>query len=151
MNSNYAHSLYKGAWINGILNAIINGLINWFSINKNQPAFLTQDSISSLQHTVFSGAVVLSVSLAFILTSIAYFTTKIPGKPPYFPKVFVQALKHSIYAFGLVAITGLLIQRYAGSIEVSHLSSAVISGVIAGIVAGIVDYETKKALQAAKP
>jgi putative flippase GtrA len=104
------------------------------------------DSITTTEHTVFSGAVILAVTLAFILSSIAYFTVKDSSKPPYFPKVFLLALKHSVYAFGLVALAGMLLQRYAGSIEVSPIVAATIAGLIAGIVAGIVDYETKMQL-----
>jgi hypothetical protein len=54
-----------------------------------------------------------------------------------------MALKHSIYAFGLVAIIGLILQRFAGQIEVSYAAGAIIAGIIAGITAGLVDYETK--------
>lgn len=138
--------IIKGASINFVINAIINGVINWFQLDKSKSHFLTVDSITTTEHTVFSGAVVLAVSLAFILSSIAYFTVKDPNKPPYFPKVFLLALKHSVFAFGLVAITGLLIQRFAGSIEVTSMVAATIAGLIGGIVAGIVDYETKMQL-----
>jgi hypothetical protein len=136
----------KGAWINFAINAVINGVINWFQLDKTKDHFLTVDSITTTEHTVFSGAVVLAVTLAFILSSIAYFTVKDPSKPPYFPKVFLLALKHSVYAFGLVALTGMLLQRYAGSIAVSPIAAAGIAGLIAGVVAGIVDYETKMQL-----
>ncbi len=136
----------KGASINFAINAVINGVINWFQLDRSKNHFLTVDSITSSEHTVFSGAVVLAVSLAFILSSIAYFTVKDSSKPPYFPKVFLLALKHSVYAFGLVALAGMLLQRYAGSIEVSPIVAATIAGLIAGIVAGIVDYETKMQL-----
>ena len=137
------NEIIKGALAGGVINAVINGVINWFTIDKSLPLYLTQDSISSGIHTVFSSAVPLAVSLAFILSSIAYFTVKEKEKPPYFPKVFLLALKHSVYAFGLVAIAGLLIQRFAGQIEVSHVMGAIIAGIIAGITAGVVDYETK--------
>jgi putative flippase GtrA len=136
----------KGASINFAINAVINGVINWFQLDRSKNHFLTVDSITSSEHTVFSGAVVLAVSLAFILSSIAYFTVKDSSKPPYLPKVFLLALKHSVYAFGLVALAGMLLQRYAGSIEVSPIVAATIAGLIAGIVAGIVDYETKMQL-----
>jgi hypothetical protein len=136
----------KGAAINVVINGLINGVINWFQLDKASKHFLTVDSITTTEHTVFSGAVTLAVSLAFILSSIAYFTVKDPSKPPYFPKVFLLALKHSLYAFGLVALAGMLLQRYAGSIEVSPFAAATIAGLIAGIVAGIVDYETKMQL-----
>lgn len=136
----------KGTLISAAANAVINGVINWFQLDKASKHFLTVDSITTTEHTVFSGAVTLAVSLAFILSSIAYFTVKDPSKPPYFPKVFLLALKHSVYAFGLVALSGMLLQRYAGSIEVGPIAAATIAGLIAGIVAGIVDYETKMQL-----
>jgi hypothetical protein len=136
----------KGAWINFAINAVINGVINWFQLDRSKNYFLTVDSITTTEHTVFSGAVTLAVTLAFILSSIAYFTVKDPSKPPYFPKVFLLALKHSLYAFGLVTLAGMLLQRYAGSIEVSPIAAATVAGLIAGIVAGIVDYETKMQL-----
>lgn len=136
----------KGAGINFVINALINGVINWFQLDKSKSHFLTVDSITTTEHTVFSGAVVLAVSLAFILSSIAYVTVKDPAKPPYFPNVFRLALKHSVYAFGLVALAGMLLQRLAGSIEVSPIAAATVAGLIAGIVAGIVDYETKMQL-----
>lgn len=139
--------LTKAAVISGVMNAIINGIINWFTLDKTQPTvLLTQDQISSSMHTVFSGAVPLAVSLAFILTSIAFFTTKIENKPPYWPTYFLKALKHSIYAFGLFTILGVMVQRIWGSIEVSLVLAAVLAGLIAGIVGGIVEYETKKSL-----
>lgn len=138
--------IFKGALVGGSINLIINGALNWFQLDTSKTHYLTVDSISTTEHTVFSGAVGLAVSLAFMYTSIAYFTVKDPNKPPYFPRVFLLALKHSVFAFGLVAIAGLLIQRLAGSIEVSPIAAAVIAGLIAGIVGGIVDYETKMQL-----
>jgi hypothetical protein len=141
------NEIKKGAAINGGVNAVINGIINWFILDKSHPTMLlTQDQISSSSHTVFSGAVPLAISLAFILTSIAFFQTKVENKPSYFPTFFVKALKHSVYAFGLVVIFAILLQRYAGDIEVSLPVAAIIAGIIAGIVAAIVDFETKKSL-----
>ena len=141
------NEIKKGAAINGVVNAVINGIINWFILDKSHPTMLlTQDQISSSSHTVFSGAVPLAISLAFILTSIAFFQTKVENKPSYFPTFFVKALKHSVYAFGLVVIFAILLQRYAGEVEVSLPLAAIIAGIIAGIVAAIVDFETKKSL-----
>ena len=141
------NEIKKGAAINGVVNAVINGIINWFILDKSHPTMLlTQDQISSSSHTVFSGAVPLAISLAFILTSIAFFQTKVDNKPSYFPTFFVKALKHSVYAFGLVVIFAILLQRYAGEVEVSLPLAAIIAGIIAGIVAAIVDFETKKSL-----
>jgi hypothetical protein len=140
------NALLKGAGITAVANAIINGAIHWFTSDHSKPAYLTQDAISSSETTVFGSAVVLAVSLAFILSSIAYATLKLPGKPPYFPKIFIMAIKHALYAFGLVVVVGLLVQRFAGSIEVSHAVAALLSGIIAGITGGLVDYEVKRTL-----
>jgi len=146
MNTTSTNELQKGALASGVINAIINGIINWFTLDKSHALYLTGDSISSSAHTVFAGAVPLALSLAFILSSIAYLTIKQPGKPAYFPGVFLLALKHSVYAFGIVTILGLLIQRFGGSIEVSHLTGAVIAGLIAGLTGGVVDFETKRSV-----
>ncbi|MFD2200762.1 hypothetical protein [Shivajiella indica] len=141
------NEIKKGAAINGFVNAVINGIINWFTLDKTHPTvLLTQDQISSTTHTVFSGAVPLAISLAFILTSIAFFQTKMENKPSYFPTFFVKALKHSVYAFGLVVIFAILLQRFAGEVEVSLPIASVIAGIVAGIVAAVVDFETKKSL-----
>ena len=136
--------IIKGASVNFVINAIINGAINWFQLDKSKTHYLTVDSINTTEHTVFSGAVVLAVSLSFILTSITYFTIKAPGKPPYYPKVFLLALKNAVFAFGLVTIAGILLQRLAGSISVTPFVATVITGIIAGLVAGMVDYLTHK-------
>jgi hypothetical protein len=138
--------LLQGALFTGMINAVINGAINWFTLDKTAPIAITRDAISTTDHTVFAGAVPLAVSLAFILSTVAYFTVKKPGKPPYFPSIFWLALKNSVYAFGLVALTGLLWQRFMGSIEVSALTAAIITGCVAGLCGGLVDYEVKKTL-----
>lgn len=144
--TNELSNLRKDALIGGCINGIINGVINWFQVKGESSILLTNDAISSREHTVFSGAVPLAVSLAFILTSVAYFTSKKESKPPYFPKVFVLGLKHSAYAFGLVTIFALLLQRFVGSIAVSPVLAAGIAGLTAAIVGTIVNYETNRAL-----
>lgn len=136
----------KGAIINGIINMLINGLIAWFGVRHAESVPLTNNQISSTEHTVFSGAVVTAISLAFILSSIAYFTWKIPGKPRYFPKVLMVCLRHTIFTFGLVVALAILIQRYAGSIPVSPFMAALVTGLIAGITAGLVTYLTQAEL-----
>jgi hypothetical protein len=141
------NDIQKSAVSNGFTNFIINGIINWFMLDKSQTTiYLTQDQISSNTPTVFASAVPLAVSLAFILTSVVYTQIKNVNKPKYFPTYFIKAVKHSIYAFGLVVIFALLLQRYAGNISVSLPIAAVIAGIIAGVVSAIVDYETKKSL-----
>ena len=47
----------KAALFSGALNAVINGLINWFQVKDKTGLYLTVDSISSKEHTVFGGAV----------------------------------------------------------------------------------------------
>lgn len=140
------NQLIKESSINVLINGTINGVINWFQMDRSKNQLLTVDEISTSQHTVFSGAVMLGISLAFIATSIAFFTSKKTNKPPYFPKVFLLAVKHSVYAFGVVTIFGLLIQRFLGSVSVSPIVAAIIAGLIGGIIAGIVNYETKKSI-----
>jgi hypothetical protein len=143
--------LKKGAIIGGVINGIINGFINWFTVKDQTSLILTDNMISSTEHTVFAGAVPLAVSLAFILTSIAYFTSKLPNKPSYFPRVFLMALKHSFFAFGIVVAVAIMIQRFGGSISVTPFHSAVISGIIAALVGGIVNYLTSVELLNNKP
>ncbi len=132
--------------ITGVINSIINGLTYWFSNNQGGTVLITSDMISSTEQTVMAGAVPLSVSLAFILTSISYFTWKLPGKPAYFPVFFKMALKHSIFAFGLVVIISILFQRFAGSVQVSVLVASVITGLVAGITGSIINYLTNSEL-----
>lgn len=139
-------TIIKGAFIGGIINAILNGIINWFQLDKTKNILLTTDVISTHEHTVFGGAVILGTTLAFILTSIAYLTTKTADKPNYFPTVFILALKQSVFAFGVITIFALLFQRTFGSHEVSPLYAAIITGCIAGLAAGIIEYTTKTSL-----
>jgi len=47
-------AILKGAIITGIINAIINGLINWFQLSDSKTINLTIDSISSEEHTVLA-------------------------------------------------------------------------------------------------
>ena len=132
--------------ISGVISGILNCIINWFQVNTNEIILLTQDSITSDQNTVIGASVALAVSMAFMLTTISFFTSKVQNKPPYFPKVFFLAVKHSIFSFGVILILGVLIQNFFGSIQLSRMGSALTTGLIAWIVAFIVNYETKKTL-----
>jgi uncharacterized membrane protein YjjP (DUF1212 family) len=142
--SHTTSELKKGAITGGVINAIINGAIYWFQVKGQDQVMVTDNMISSTEHTVFAGGVVLATSLAFILSSIAYFTTKIPGKQPYFPGVFLLALKNAFFAFGAVTIVGILVQRTMGTVYVSAPTATVITALLAGVIAGAVDYLTKK-------
>lgn len=139
-------SIRKGALIGGVVNAVINGIINWFSVKDLDKVLVSDNLISSTEHTLLSGAVPLAVSLAFILSGVAYLTTKIPNKPSYFPKIFWLSMRQTIMAFGIAVIFGVLWQRWMGSIEISPIMATICTGLIAGIVAGFVNYETVKSL-----
>lgn len=138
--------LLKGSLLTGIINACINGAINWFSVRKLAEIPLTNDLISTKADTVFSGVVLLATSLAFILTTISFLTFKTPDKPRYFPKVFFFSLRNSFFVFGVVVAIAILVQRIMGTVMISPIESALLSGVFAGMVGGMVDYMTKKEL-----
>jgi hypothetical protein len=131
----------KGAITGGVINAVINGLINWFQVRNLDQVLVTDNLISSEEHTLFSGAVPLAVSLAFILSGVAYATTKLPEKPAYFPKYFVKSLWYAFATFGIVVTLGVIWQRFMGSVSISPLAAAVCAGIIAGIVAAVVNYK----------
>lgn len=136
--------LKKSAFIGGAINAVINGIINWFSVKDLDKVLISDNLISSTEHTLFSGAVPLAVSLAFILTGVAYLSTKIPNKPSYFPSIFWLSMKHTFMAFGIAVTFGVMWQRWMGSIEISPILATICTGLIAGVVAGIVNYMTIK-------
>lgn len=135
--------ILKVAVFTGAINALINGIINWFQVKGKPELFLTVDSITTHEQTVLGGAVILATSLAIILTTIGYLTFKSPGKPPFYPKALLLILKNGVFTFGILTIFSLLLQRYVGSVAVTPLMSALIVALIAGLVAGTIDYMTK--------
>lgn len=144
--TNIKNTILKGSLIAGTINAIINGVINKISLGDMTEIPLTDELISSRVETVFSGAVPLAVSLAFIITTVAFINFKMPNKPSYFPKVFLLALRNSFFAFGVVVSVAIMVQYFAGTIMVTTLHSAIICGVIAGLIGGAVDFLTKTEL-----
>ncbi|MEE4161025.1 MAG: hypothetical protein V2I25_00865, partial [Woeseiaceae bacterium] len=56
--------ILKGAALSGVINAIINGAIQWYLLADHAPLPLTVDGITNDEHTVFGAAVPLAVSLA---------------------------------------------------------------------------------------
>jgi len=145
MTTNTEH-LMKGALAGGVINAIINGAINWFQVKGKTEIFITVDAISNTVHTVLGGAVILATSLAAILTLISYFSVKSPQKPPFYPKMLLLTLRNTFFAFGVMVTLSIIIQRIAGSVAVSPITSVLIVALVAGVVAGMVDYMTKKEL-----
>jgi hypothetical protein len=138
--------LLKGALMSGLINAVINGLINWFQVRGKTELYLTVDAITNTEHTVLGGAVMLATSLAAILTLISYFTFKSEYKPPFYPKALLLTLRNAFFAFGVMVTVSIIIQRTAGSVLVSPLTAVIIVGIIAGVVAAAVDYMTKTEL-----
>lgn len=131
----------KGALVSGIINAIINGAIQWYLLAGHAPLPLTVDSITSDEHTVFGAAVPLAVSLAVILTAVAYTTIK-PPKPRFYPTFLWMTIKHGFFALGVIVTFAVLWQRVLGSILVSLAAAVVILGLVAGVVAAVVNYMT---------
>lgn len=129
--------LLKGALITGMINAVINGAIQAFLLAGQGPVAITVDSISSTEHTVLGGAVLLATSLAMILTAIGYLTLKAP-KRPFVPVGLWLVIKHGLFTFGAVVAVAILWQRFVGTVVVSVPTAVVILGVVAGLVAAVV-------------
>ncbi len=146
MNKVNSGKLIQGAMATGIINAIINGIINWFQVSGNSEIMLTVDSISNKEHTVMGGAIILAFVLSVIITSIGFFTMKLRSRPKYFPTAFFLTFRNAFFLFGLFVTIAILWQRFVGSVSVSPVMAAIVVGAIAGIVAGVSDYLTKKEL-----
>jgi hypothetical protein len=142
--------LLKASVINGAINAVINGAIQFFMLRGHGPVALTADAISTTEHTVLGSAVPLAVMLAMILTAVTHLTIKGP-KPPFFPGVFWLTLKHGFFAFGVVVTAAVLWQRAVGTVDVSVGSAVVILGIIAGLVSAAVHYMTTLASMERRP
>lgn len=138
--------LLQGAVKTGLINAVINAAIQYFLLRDKTPIAISVDSITNQEHTVLGAAVMLAVSLAMILTAIAYLLVKKP-RPNFFPYGFWLVLKHGFFTFGVVTALAVLWQRWFGSIEVSLSLALLMIGLIAGLVAGVVEYLTIHACQ----
>ena len=134
-------TLLKGALISGVINGIINGGIQWFSFKKYDRIPVSVYSITNDTLTVLGNAVHLAITLAMILTFVAYFSIK-KDKRPTWGKLIWLILKHGFFTFGVVTALSVLWQYYAGTVEVSPLAATVIVGLIAGVVAMAVNYLT---------
>lgn len=143
MNTQQKSKLMQGAVITGVINAIINGGIQYFFLKDNDVVPISVDSISNDTATVLGTAVMLAITLSIILTLVAYFGIK-EKKAAFFPTTFLLALKHGFVTFGILTSLAVLWQKYVGTVEVSLIFALVIIGVIAGIVSGFVNYFTLK-------
>jgi hypothetical protein len=63
-------AILKVAAISGVINAVINGAIQFFLLRGSGPKPLTVDSIGTETHTVPGSSVPLAFSLAMILTAV---------------------------------------------------------------------------------
>lgn len=138
------NELIKGALLTGLINAVINGGIQYFFLKGHEVISISVDSITNNEETVLGTAVVLAITLAMILTLVAYFGIK-EQKVPFFPNAFWLTLKHGFFTFGVLTSLAVLWQKYMGTVEVSLISALIIIGIIAGFVSGIVNYLTLKA------
>lgn len=137
--------ILKGAVINGVINAVINGGIQVFLLRGSGPMPLTVDSIGTETHTVLGSSVPLAVSLAMILTTVAHWTTKGPKKP-FVPTTLWLVIKHGLFAFGAVVAAAVVWQRTVGTVEVGLGMAVLILGLVAGVVAAVVNYMTISAI-----
>lgn len=138
-----SNEILKASIKTGVINAFINGGIQYFFLKDKKSIPISVDSITNTDETVLGTAVVLAISIAMILTIVQYFTIK-TAKVKFFPTAFWLTLKHAFFTFGIITSLAVLWQKYMGTIEVSLLSALIILGFIAGIVSGIVNYLTIK-------
>lgn len=133
--------ILTGAAIAGLINAMINGVIQTFALYNHAPIALSMDSISGSALSVLGSAVPMAVCLAMVLTAVAYFTLKAPKKR-FFPTVAWLIVKHGVFTFGLVVTAAVIWQRLFGTITVSLTLAVVVLACISGIVSAGVNYAT---------
>jgi hypothetical protein len=137
--------IQKGAVVSGLINAAINGAIQYFLLRGSVPIPISVDSIGTETHTVLGSSVPLAVSLAMILTAVAHWTTKGPKKP-FIPTTLWLVIKHGLFAFGTVVAAAVIWQRTVGTVEVGLGTAVLVLGILAGLVAAIVNYMTISAI-----
>ena len=136
--------ILQGAVTTGISNAVINGGIQWF-LHRDQVVIpLSVEGITNDQQTVFGTAVPLAVSIAMILTVVAYLLLKAP-KRRFLPDVLWLTVKHGVFAFGLTVSGAVVWQRLMGSVPVSLATAVIVLGVVAGLVGGVIQFMTIRA------
>jgi len=135
----------KGAILSGVINAVINGAIQAWLLAGSGPLPLTVDAITNEAHTVFGAAVPLGVSLAMILTVVAYTTVK-GAKPPFYPTFLWMTVKNGFFVLGVIVTFAVLWQRVFGSVLVPFWLGIVLLGLIAGVISAVVNYMTISAV-----
>lgn len=138
--------ILKGALLSGVINAVINGAIQYFILRGHEgPIPVSVDAISTDTHTVLGSSVPLAVSLAMILTAVSHWTFK-AAKKPFFPTTLWMVIKHGLFAFGTIVAGAVVWQRAMGTIEVGLATAVVFLGIVAGVVAAVVNYMTLTAI-----
>ena len=143
MASKKEQNFVKGAITTGVINAFINGGIQYFFLKDMKVIPISVDAISNDVPTVLGEAVSLAISLSILLTVVAYFTIK-EEKVKFFPTVFWLVIKHGFFTFGVVTSLAVLWQKNMGTINVSLLTALLIIGAIAGLVSAVINYLTLK-------
>ena len=143
MNAEMKSKLMNGAIKTGVINAIINVVIQYFLLKGHETIPISVDSITNTTETVLGTSVMLAITLSVILTFIAYFGIK-EKKTPLFPTTLWLAVKHAFFTFGVLTSLSVLWQKYMGTLDVSIVVGIVIIAVIAGLVSGFVNYFTLK-------
>ena len=136
--------IMHGSLLNGVINGVINGGIQWFLLRGMVAIPLSVDGITNDEKTVLGMAVPLAVSIAMILTVVAYMTLK-SAKRAFFPDVLWLTIKHGIFAFGLSVAGAVVWQRVMGTVPVSLATAVIVLGLVAGVVGGLINYMTIRA------
>jgi hypothetical protein len=137
------NKLLQGALINGGANAVINGVIQWFSFRDHPSVAISVDSITNNEFTVLGEAVFLGVTLAMVLTFITFFSIPKKARPALSKKIGLT-VKHGFFAYGV--LTGLAVawQYSVGTVYVTPFVGVLLVSLIAGVVAAVVNYLTLK-------
>ncbi len=138
--------LLVGASIGGLINATINGVKAWYKLKDHAPMPLTQNQIAGGEPSILADAIPTALGLAIFLTAISFFTLKMPGKPPYFPKVLLLSIKHVFLVLGVLVTGGVLLQRYTEPIILAPAAAAIVVALTTGATAATIDYLTKSTL-----
>lgn len=136
--------IFSGALISGVINGFINGGIQWYLLQRHASIPLSVDEITNGEQTVLGMAVPLAVSLAMILTVVAYLTLKAP-KRRFFPGVLWLTIKHGVFTFGLIVAGAVVWQKQMGTVLISLSTAVIVLGVVSGFVGAIVNYMTIRA------
>ena len=135
--------LVKGALITGVINALINGGVQYFFLKDFTIIPISVDSITNDTATVLGTAVTLAISLSVILTIVAYLSIK-EKKVSFFPTAFWLTIKHGFFTFGVITSLSVLWQKKMGTIDVPLTTALLIIGLIAGLISAIINYLTLK-------